>query len=261
MRSYSQETGADAKAVTPQYPIGQKLNPLPGVSLVSSPELMRIQRVLSASLFLAALFSLSCSEAKRLWEEKTDTKPKTVNLKTSPSVTPNHSASPTASTQPSPKPTVNAAAFKGDIAGKAGKAKLYDFLEGNDQKIVKLDLLLSDEQLAELDDVDKGKRWYFDLAYPDKEGFNTGGELLIDISKGKGNLKLSGNHLTGNITVTNITGPHQGLMSILAKPAISSASSSTNNEAVSGKSEAPAPKPTASAVAKKKTATASNPPN
>lgn len=147
-------------------------------------------------------------------DEKLDAKPKAASLKTSPTVAPNHS--PSAS--PSAKSSVSAAAFKGDIAGKAGKEKLYIFLEKNDKKTVQLDLLLSDEQLTELDDLGQGKRFYFDLAYPDKDGYNTGGELLIDIAKGQGGLRLDGNHLTGQIKVTSVNGPHQGLMSIKAKP-------------------------------------------
>lgn len=147
-------------------------------------------------------------------DEKLDTKPKTAGLKTSPTVAPNHGPSASPSTKPS------SALFKGDIAGKAGKEKLYAFLEKNDKKTVQLDLLLSDEQLNELDDLGQGKAWYFDLAYPDQDGYNTGGELLIDIAKGKGGLRLDGNHLTGQIKVTSLNGPHQGLMSIKAKPVI-----------------------------------------
>lgn len=201
---------------------------------------MRIPRILSACLFFAALASLSCTEAKRFWEEKADTKPKSAGLKTSPSVASN-SGSPAASVQSGTKLTANAAVFKGDIAGKAGKEKLYKLLEENDKKIVRLDLLLSDEQLSEINDVDKGKRWYFDLAYPDKDGFNTGGELLIDISKGKGGLHLEGNHLTGQIKISGLAGPHQGLMNINAKPVIET----VDAKSVTSDKAAPNAKPSA----------------
>ena len=166
-------------------------------------------------LCLVVLGCASCTEATRFLEDKSNAKAPPTSRSNDAGLT--LKASPSASS--SPKVTIaKTAAFAGDIAGKAGKEKLYAFLEKNDQKIVALDLLLSDEQLEELNDVDKGKRWYFDLAYPDKEGFNTGGELLIDISKGKSGLRLDGNHLLGQIKVTGWAGPHQGLMSINARP-------------------------------------------
>lgn len=185
-------------------------------------------------LCLSVLILTSCSSVDSLLKKAESTKYSETAAKTKTSGTPNHNSSPAAaaSAQPSVKPVVSAAAFKGDIAGKAGKEKLYDFLEGNDKKIVNLDLLLSDEQLEQLNDVDKGKRWYFDLAYPDKDGFNTGGELLIDISKGKTGLRLDGNHLTGQVKITAVSGPHQGLMSINAKPITETAEAkSTANKA------------------------------
>ncbi len=166
------------------------------------------------------IFSPACTDARRFLEEKTASKSKATAVKEiqvfPPKETTSPSPSPTASTSAKPAPL--ASSFKGDIAGKNGKEKLYNFLEKNDKKTVKLDVLLSDEQLQQLDDIDKGKRWYFDLAYPDKDGFNTGGELLIDISKGKTGLKLDGNHLQGQIKITGWNGPHQGLMSINARP-------------------------------------------
>ena len=168
----------------------------------------------------SAIFAAACTDARRLLEDKTASKAKGTAVKETqlslPKETASPSVSPTASTSAKPAPI--SSSFKGDIAGKNGKEKLYSFLEKNDKKTVKLDVLLSDEQLQQLDDVDKGKRWYFDLAYPDKDGFNTGGELLIDISKGKTGLKLDGNHLQGQIKITGWNGPHQGLMSISARP-------------------------------------------
>lgn len=172
-------------------------------------------------LCFSVLVLASCSVDNLL--KKPETAKYSETAKGKAAASPNHSASPSASLSSSAKPTANAVAFKGDIAGKAGKEKLYKFLEDNDKKTVRLDLLLSDEQLSEINDVDKGKRWYFDLAYPDKDGFNTGGELLIDISKGKGGLHLEGNHLTGQIKISGWAGPHQGLMSINAKPVIETA--------------------------------------
>ena len=172
-----------------------------------------MKKSLPVVLCLVVLSFASCTEAKRFLEDKT-------NAKATPAPRSNDAglvlkASPAASPKAT---TAKTATFAGDIAGKAGKEKLYALLEKNDKKIVELDLLLSDQQLEEINDVDKGKRWYFDLAYPDKDGFNTGGELLIDISKGKSGLRLDGNHLTGQIKVTGWAGPHQGLMSINAKP-------------------------------------------
>ncbi len=185
-------------------------------------------------LCLVVLGFSSCTEAKRFLE---------ANAKATPAPRSNE-ASPVLKASPSASPKIplaRMATFSGDIAGKAGKEKLYVLLEKNDQKIVALDLLLSDEQLAEINDFDKGKRWYFDLAYPDKDGFNTGGELLIDISKGKSGLRLDGNHLTGQIKVTGWAGPHQGLMSINARPVAETAETKpiTNGKAAPSPSAKP----------------------
>jgi hypothetical protein len=209
-----------------------------------------MKKLLGVAFCLVAVFCSSCTEAKRFLDEKADGKatpsPRTndpsIALKTSPSASQSPKAAPASS-----------ATFSGDIAGKAGKRLLYQLLEKNNQKPVKLDLLLSDEQLEQLNDVDKGKKWYFDLAYPGDDGYNTGGELLIDIAKGKGDLKLNGNRLTGNILVTNWTGPKQGLMSINAKPA--------SSEPTSAKKEDPKPSPPAPAGGKPKQSAANNPPS
>lgn len=203
--------------------------------------------------FFVCLLLSACTEAKRFLDDKPTAKTSATPLKDDPGLAIKPSPSPTVSA--SAKSAVSAAVFTGDIAGKTGKRMLYQLLEKNDKKPVKLDVLLSDEQLAQMDEVDKGKRWYFDLAYEGEDGFNTGGELLIDITKGKGDLRLNGNHLTGNIVVTNWTGPKQGLMSILAKPAKSEATKAKSDEP---NNDAPKPQPTA---AKKKEGGADNPPN
>jgi hypothetical protein len=172
----------------------------------------------------SALFLVSCSVDN--WLKKTETA-KNAATATKAKPTPTLNATP----QPNTKPVSETLTFKGDIAGKAGKEKLYRFLEQNDKKIVQLDLLLSDEQLEEVNELNKGKRWYFDLAYPDKEGFSTGGELWIDLSKGKSGLQLTGNHLQGQIKVVSWAGPHQGLMSINAQPVAAAAvKSATTNK-------------------------------
>jgi hypothetical protein len=197
-----------------------------------------MKKLLPFVFCLAVTFCSACTEAKRFLDDKPDAKasPRANEsgraLKSSPS--PSASQSPTAA-------NTTAAVFSGDIAGKTGKRLLYQLLEKNNQKPVKLDLLLSDEQLEQLNDVDKGKRWYFDLAYPGDDGYNTGGELLIDLGKGKGDLKLNGNHLTGSIIVTKWAGPHQGLMSINARP-VGSEPSNVSKPAASAPSETKAPK-------------------
>lgn len=204
-----------------------------------------MKNLLCVAFYLVAVFCSSCTEAKRFLDEKAESKASPTPRASDPSLT--LKASPSAAQ--SPKAT--SATFSGDIAGKAGKRLLYQLLEKNNQKTVKLDLLLSDEQLEQLNEVDK--KWYFDLAYPGDDGFNTGGELLIDIAKGKGDLKLSGNRLTGNILVTNWTGPKQGLMSIGAKP--------VSSEPTSAKKEEPKPSPPAPTGAKPKQSAANNPPS
>ncbi len=206
-----------------------------------------MKKLLPIALCLMVLLVSSCTEARRLLDDKADSKAKptprtgdsSIALKPSPSVS------------PSPKAALaTATVFSGDIAGKTGKRLLYQLLNKNDKKPVKLDVLLSDEQLAQINDVDGGKKWYFDLAYQGEDGFNTGGELLIDITKGKGDLRLSGNHLTGNIVVTNWSGPKQGLMSILAKPVSSEAANAKKDD----------PKSSPQMEGKKKQSNASNPP-
>ncbi|HEX4946070.1 MAG TPA: hypothetical protein VFZ34_05380 [Blastocatellia bacterium] len=206
------------------------------------------------ALVIVLLLLSACTEAKRFLDDKAETK-----AKPTPRASGSDSAlNPSPSVSSSSKPAAAAAAvFSGDIAGKAGKRLLYQLLEKNDRKPVKLDVLLSDEQLTQLHDVTNGQKWYFDLAYEGQDGFNTGGELLIDIAKGKGDLKLAGNHLTGSIVVTNWTGPHQGLMSISAKPASASAS---NEATSSSRSETPKSATPTPAEKKKKPTPASNPP-
>ena len=206
-----------------------------------------MKNLLLMALCLAGLLASSCTEARRLLDDKADSKAKptprtgesSIALKPSPAVSPSPKAAP-----------VTAAVFSGDLAGKAGKRLLYQLLDKNDKKLIKLDVLLSDEQLAQINDVDGGQKWYFDLSYQGEDGFNTGGELLIDITKGKGDLRLSGNHLTGNIVVTNWSGPKQGLMSISAKPA--------SRDAANVKQEEPKSSP--QMEGKKKQGDASNPP-
>ena len=204
------------------------------------------KRKVTLILLVGLVFGFSaCTEAKRWLDDKPAAKASPTPQANDPSVALKSSPSPTGSQ--SPKATT-AAVFSGDIAGKAGKRLLYQLLEKNNQKPIKLDMLLSDEQLEQLNDVDKGRKWYFDLAYQGEDGYNTGGELLIDIGKGKGDLKLNGNHLTGNIIVTSWTGPRQGLMSIGAKPA--------------GNEPPPAKEPkTAPSQSKKNQSAANNPPS
>ena len=208
-----------------------------------------MKKLLPFALCLVVIFFSSCTETKRFWDDKSAAKTTPTPRSNEPSLT--LKATPAAAQSPKATPATSAT-FSGDIAGKAGKRLLYQLLEKNNKKSVKLDLLLSDEQLAQMNDVDKGKKWYFDLAYEGQDGFNTGGELLIDIGKGKGDLKLNGNHLTGNILVTNWTGPQQGLMSISAKPVI--------GEAANAKKEDPKPTPPAQTGGKAKQSAANNPP-
>lgn len=208
-----------------------------------------MKKLLPFALCLVVLCLSSCTEAKRFWDDKTATKTTPTPRSNEASIT--LKASPAAAQSPKASPAT-AAAFAGDIAGKAGKRLLYQLLEKNNKKQVKLDLLLSDEQLTQMNDVDKGKKWYFDLAYEGQDGFNTGGELLIDITKGKGDLKLNGNHLIGNIIVTNWTGPQQGLMSISARPVMS--------EAANARKEDPKPTQPAPTGGKAKQSAANNPP-
>ncbi len=207
-----------------------------------------------ALCFIVLLFS-ACTDAKRWLDDKADSKAKPTPIRDEPSIALKSSPSPSQSPKATPATT---ATFSGDIAGKTGKRMLYQLLEKNDKKSVKLDMLLSDEQLAQLNEVDSGKKWYFDLAYEGQDGFNTGGELLIDITKGKGNLKLTGNRLTGSIVVTNWTGPKQGLMSVMAKPAGDNSADTKKDEPANTK--AAKPSPSASVEVKKKQSAANNPP-
>lgn len=185
----------------------------------------QINRKIIFLLFCSiSILLTACTDARRYFEGRTDSRAKSSSIKETsressslPDLFASASPSPSASTTTSAKPASNLAAFKGDIAGKAGKEKLYNFLEKHEQGAVKIDLLLSDEQLQQLTEAD-AKKWYFDLGYEDKDGYPTGGELWIDISKGKNGLHLDGNHLQGQIKIAGWSGPHQGLMSINAKP-------------------------------------------
>lgn len=189
----------------------------------------------------------ACTEAKRWLDDKADSKAKPTPLKGDSSTA--LKTSPAAAQSPK----ITAAVFSGDLAGKAGKRLLYQLLEKNSKKPIKLDVLLSDEQLEQMHDIDKGKKWYFDLAYQGDDGFATGGELLVDISQGKGDLRITGNHLTGSIIVTNLAGPKQGLMSISAKPA--------SNEPTNARKEDAKPSPSAPTGGKPKQSAANNPPS
>ena len=179
-------------------------------------------------LSISVLFFTSCTDPRQYFEDRSARKSST--LKDDPGyaqkdsglikITPLDEPTPFPSITPGVRPaTIGATAFSGDIAGADGKQKFYRFLEKNEQKTIKLDLLLSDDQVLQINDVDRGKTWYFDLGFSDKDGFPTGGEMLIDVAKSKGDLRLNGNHLTGNIKVIDWSGPRQGLMSITAKPA------------------------------------------
>ncbi len=205
----------------------------------------QIKRKILLMLFCSATGLLTaCTDARRYFEGKTDSRAKSSSIKETsreasslPDLFGSPSPSPSASITASTKPAANLAAFKGDIAGKAGKEKLYNFLEKHEQSAVKVDLLLSDEQLQQLTEAD-AKKWYFDLGYEDKDGYPTGGELWIDISKGKNGLHLDGNHLQGQIKISSWNGPHQGLMSINAKP-VSGEISNVKKEEIR---DAPAPR-------------------
>jgi hypothetical protein len=183
------------------------------------------------ALSISVLFLTSCGDPRTYFEDRSTRR--TTTLKDDPGfaqkdsgmikITPLDEPTPFPTVAPSLRPSLNVATvFSGDIAGADGKQKFYRFLEKNDQKQIKLDLLLSDDQVAQVNDVDRGKTWYFDLGFQDKDGFTTGGEMMIDVAKNKGDLRLNGNHLTGNIRVIDWSGPRQGLMSITAKPAASS---------------------------------------
>jgi hypothetical protein len=178
-------------------------------------------------LSISVLIFSSCSDPRHYFEDRSN---RSATLKDESGfpkkdsglikITPLDEPTPFPSITPGVRPaTIGATAFSGDIAGADGKQKFYRFLEKNEQKTIKLDLLLSDDQVQQINDVDRGKTWYFDLGFSDKDSFPTGGELLIDVAKSKGDLKLNGNHLTGNIKVLDWSGPRQGLMSITAKPA------------------------------------------
>ena len=189
-------------------------------------------------LLIPVLIFSACSDPRHYFEDRSN---RSATLKDESGfakkdsglikITPLDEPTPFPSITPSIRPaTIGATAFSGDIAGTNGKQKFYQFLQKNEQKLIKLDLLLSDDQMQQINDVDRGKTWYFDLGFEDKDGFPTGGEMLIDVAKSKGDLKLNGNHLTGNIKIIDWSGPRQGLMSITAKPATQGAPIISNPE-------------------------------
>lgn len=117
----------------------------------------------------------------------------------------------------------DAPAFTGEIKSKEDKEKLFDFLLEYEKKTVTLDLTLTKEQVGELDEVEKGKILYISIAYKSSEEStlsDSGAEILIHIEKGMKGLTLDREtgKLRGTLRVTQIVGPHMGIMSVNLEP-------------------------------------------
>ncbi len=116
-----------------------------------------------------------------------------------------------------------APAFTGETGSREGKEKLFDFLMKYEKKTVTLDLTLTKEQVGELDELEKGKILYISIAYKSSEEStlsDSGAEILIHIEKGMKGLTLDREtgKLRGTLRVTEIVGPHQGIMSVNLEP-------------------------------------------
>ena len=116
-------------------------------------------------------------------------------------------------------------AFRGPIATPAQKRALERFLGALPQGATfRLVLVLSDAQVARLGP-DEQNRLYLDLATPGSDGRASGSELLIVPGAGRdvaprvdvGRTRGAG-RLTGTFRLVEVSGPRQGVMSIVAEP-------------------------------------------
>ncbi len=118
--------------------------------------------------------------------------------------------------------TTAPASFTGEIGSRQAREKLFNFFSKYEKKVVTLDVTLSKEQVAELDDVEKGEILYVSLTYKEQadDVHSTGAEVLIHIEKGMKGLTLdrATGKLRGKVRVTEIAGPHQGIMSVNLSP-------------------------------------------
>jgi hypothetical protein len=113
------------------------------------------------------------------------------NAQSPSNVSPSFVATPAASMSPTPaansSPQVQS--FSAYVGDNKGKRKFIDFLTKNERKIVSIDIVLSDEQMANVRNSSEGKNMLFvDLNYQGESP--SGGELYIDLSKGEKDFSL-----------------------------------------------------------------------
>ncbi|MFN0120158.1 MAG: hypothetical protein ACKV2V_06620 [Blastocatellia bacterium] len=118
----------------------------------------------------------------------------------------------------SPRAGKNTVSFRGDLHRIAEIKRLENFLFEQDRKTVLVDLYLSPEQISDLHA--ENDRLFIPLVYADEDGIDTGSELLIDLRNGAEGLSLDegAGRLRANLRVVSVTGPRQGIMSIVARP-------------------------------------------
>ncbi len=123
--------------------------------------------------------------------------------------------------QISQKPSIPS--FSGYIGDTAGKAKFFDFLVSNERNVVRLDVNLSEDQANTASQNIVGPGIFLvDLTDKDAQGFPTGAQLLIDLSKGSGDFyyddRLTSLRIESNLKIVGIQGPQMGIFSVSAAP-------------------------------------------
>lgn len=154
----------------------------------------------------------------------------------SPIVTPssfnNSSSSPSPSSQAENKPDQFPSAIpslSGYVGDVAGKKRLNSFLFNHERQIVKVDINMSEEQMARLEeweadnknDPNFGNSLYIDLNY-EEDGYPAGSQLIVHLSKNSEDFyfdrRWTSRRIQSYLKIQGVQGPNQGMFSIAVAP-------------------------------------------
>jgi hypothetical protein len=107
------------------------------------------------------------------------------------------------------------------VGNAFGKKMFFDFLKGHERQVVRIDVSLSEEQAREVESLGKGI-FYIELVYKDQQGFDTGGELHIDLSQGEKDFVFDSRpfsyRVQSYLKIDAVVGPQMGIFTVLASP-------------------------------------------